>query len=149
MTKNQSKPAATSFVATLQKAAVNIGQALPIIVGVLLLFGLYRNFIPNTFLRQIFTGNIFKDTFMGSVAGSILAGNAVNSYIIGGELLKDGVSLYAVTAFLVTWVTIGVVQFPAEVAFLGKSFAIKRNFLSFVLSFLVAIATVITLKILG
>ncbi|HHE54334.1 MAG TPA: hypothetical protein ENL21_01030 [Caldithrix abyssi] len=64
-------------------------------------------------------------------------------------MLKDGVSLYAVTAFLVTWVTIGVVQFPAEVAFLGKSFAVKRNFLSFVLSFLVAIATVITLKILG
>lgn len=149
MMKDQPRQDSASFGNTLKKAALNIWQALPIIVGVLLLFGLYRNFVPNTFLRQIFTGNIIKDTFLGSVSGSIFAGNAVNSYIIGGELLKDGVSLYAVTAFLVTWVTIGVVQFPAEVAFLGKSFALKRNLLSFVLSFLVSIATVLTLTLLG
>ncbi len=130
-------------------ASRNIGNALPIIFSVLLLFGLYRVFVPQNFLVNVFKGNLIIDSFLGALFGSILAGNPVNSYVIGGELLKNGVSLYAVTAFLVTWVTVGFVQLPAEILFLGKSFAIKRNLLSFLLSFIVAICTVLTMKFLG
>nr|CBH37729.1 hypothetical protein BSM_12060 [uncultured archaeon] len=32
------------------------------------------------------------------------------SYIIGGELMKEGVSLFAITAFIVTWVTVSIVN---------------------------------------
>jgi len=131
------------------KAIKNVAAALPIIGGVLLLFGLFRVFIPTRIIKQVFTGNPIKDTLIGGVLGSVFAGNAVNSYIIGGELLRSGVTLYAVTAFIITWVTIGLLQFPAEASILGKSFAIKRNFLSFVLAFLVAIATVLTLNVIG
>ncbi|MHB2148523.1 permease [Calditrichota bacterium LG25] len=136
-----------SFWETFQKAGLNILQAIPIILSVLLLFGLYRTFVPQKILTRIFTGNPFLDPLIGAISGSLFAGNAVNSYIIGGELLKDGVSLFAVTAFLVTWVTIGFIQFPAEVSFLGKNFAIKRNVISFGLSFVIALVTVFTLSL--
>jgi uncharacterized membrane protein YraQ (UPF0718 family) len=70
------------------------------------------------------------------------------SYIIGGELLKDGVSLFAVTAFIVTWVTVGLLQLPAEAAILGRQFAIFRNILSFILAILVSIVTVVTVMVI-
>ena len=57
---------------------------------------------------------MFRDTVIGSAIGSIAAGNPIMSYIIGGELMKEGVSLFAITAFIVTWVTVSIVQFPAE-----------------------------------
>jgi hypothetical protein len=48
-----------------------------------------------------------------------------------------------VTAFLVAWVTVGIIQLPAEIMMLGKRFAITRNILSFIFSILVAIMTVL------
>ncbi|WP_456409358.1 permease [Caldithrix abyssi] len=131
------------------KALQNVKQALPLIIGVLLLFSLYLALLPKDLLQKAFSGKIISDTFIGAVMGSIFSGNAVNSYIIGGELLKNGVSLYAVTAFLVSWVTVGLVQFPAEAAMLGKGFALRRNLLSFLLSFFAAVATVLTIQLLG
>lgn len=130
------------------KALKTFSTAVPIIISVILLFGLFRVFIPQSWIRSVFTGSLIKDTLAGAIIGSISAGNPVNSYIIGGELLKDSVSLYAVTAFIVTWVTIGFVQFPAEASILGKRFAFKRNVLSFILAFFVAIVTVTTIKII-
>ena len=82
------------------------------------------------------------DILKGSIAGSILAGNPMTSYILGGELFNQGVSLVAVTAFLVSWVTVGTIQFPVESSIFGKKFAIVRNIISFIFSIIVAIITV-------
>jgi len=79
--------------------------------------------------------------------GSISAGTPIVSYILGGEMLKQGISLIAVTAFLVTWVTVGFIQIPAESIILGKRFAIWRNLSAFVLSIIVAFATVLILNL--
>jgi len=97
--------------------------------------------IPKSFYSFIFTGS-FLDILTGSVLGSILAGNPMTSYVLGGELFKQGVSLVAVTAFLVSWVTVGIMQFPAESITLGKKFALTRNILSFIFSIIVAIISV-------
>ena len=42
-------------------------------------------------------------------------------------MLEGGVSLLAVTAFILTWVTVGVAMLPLEAKFLGKRFAVARN----------------------
>jgi len=72
----------------------------------------------------------------------------VTSYIIGGELVGFGVSLTAVTAFIIAWVTVGVVQAPLEAQTLGKRFTIVRNITSFISSILIAVLTVSTLAII-
>ena len=95
-------------------------------------------------MTAVFSGNALLDTLFGTGLGSILAGNPLNSYVIGGELLQQGVSLYAVTAFIAAWVTIGLVQLPAEMAALGKKFALIRNTLSMVLCIAISILTVVT-----
>ena len=120
-------------------------RALPILLGVLLLFSLVSVLIPSRIYHRIFTGNPFADPLIGAVVGSLSGGNPVTSYVIGGELRIQGVSLLAVTAFLSAWVTVGVIQLPAEGLMLGRKFAVIRNLASFVSSLVLAVLTVWTL----
>ncbi|HDS45688.1 MAG TPA: hypothetical protein ENN68_06315 [Methanomicrobia archaeon] len=123
-------------------------MSLPLLLGVVLLLGLFRVFVTNAMISAVFTGAVVRDTVIGAVIGSVSAGSAIISYIIGGELLTANVSLFAVAAFIVAWVTVGVVQFPAEAAILGRRFAITRNILSFIFAIAVAIVTVATVEVL-
>jgi predicted Fe-Mo cluster-binding NifX family protein len=132
----------TSLVQALKISARQMANLLPIFIGIILCIGLFTAFISEEFLSSIFSGNPTVDTLLGAGLGSIFTGNPINSYIIGGELLKYGVSLMAVTAFIVAWVTVGIVQMPAEIAALGKDFALLRNAVSFVMSLAIAILTV-------
>lgn len=96
-----------------------------------------------------FGRNQVLDALTGALAGSVAAGHPMASYVIGGELLERGVGLVAVTAFLVSWVTVGSIQLPAEMLMLGRRFALYRNFICFGLSILVALISVATLYLLG
>jgi uncharacterized membrane protein YraQ (UPF0718 family) len=137
------------LVHAARSSAKQFANLLPILIGVVLLIGLFDAFISKELLTSIFSGNIIIDTLWGAFFGSILAGNPINSYIIGGELLVYGVSLFAVTAFVIAWVTVGLVQLPMEIAALGKKFALLRNSFSFILSIIIAVLTVTALKLLG
>jgi len=138
----------SSLTLSFYKAIKSFATSLPILFGVILLIGLFKIYVPSKAISSVFTGELFRDTFLGSTVGSISAGNPITSYIIGGELLKEGVSLFAVTAFITAWVTVGIIQLPAEASILGKRFAISRNILSFIFSIIVAIATVLTLQVI-
>jgi len=117
-------------------------KILPLILGMILLISLISTSIPRSFYSTIFRNNPFFDSIIGSVIGSISTGPPITSYILGGEFLKEGVSLIAVTAFMVAWVTVGIIQFPAESIILGMKFAVTRNITSFIFSVVVAIITV-------
>jgi len=121
--------------------------AFPVIIGVLLLISLV-NPVLEKFYRQIFTGNYLIDPLFGAIAGSISFGIPVASYILGGELLKKGVSLLAVAAFLVSWSTVSIAMLPIEIASLGKKFALLRNCWNFFASIIIAILTIVTLKLI-
>ena len=137
-----------SIIGSFYRAFKSFIIITPMLLGVIMLLGLFRVFVSKGMISSVFTGNIIQDTLIGSIVGSISAGNPITSYIIGGELLKGNVSLFAVTAFIVTWVTVGVIQLPFEISVLGKRFAYIRNITSFILSILVSIATVITLSMI-
>jgi hypothetical protein len=121
--------------------------AFPVIIGVLLLISLLNPLLEK-FYPQIFTGNYFIDPVFGAIAGSISFGIPVASYILGGELLKKGVSLLAVAAFLLSWSSVSIAMLPLEISCLGKKFAILRNCWNFFTSIIIAILTIATLKII-
>jgi uncharacterized membrane protein YraQ (UPF0718 family) len=123
-------------------------KMLPLIFGILLLVSMLNVLIPKETYVKFFTGNLFLDALKGSFLGSVLTGNPITGYVLADNFLKNGVSMVAVTSFLVAWVTVGVVQLPAEIIALGKRFALARNISSFVFSILVAIVTVLLLKLL-
>ena len=137
------------FILTLAKSAKSMLNSFPFFVGIVILMGLFKVFIPNSVIYHIFTGNAWLDTAIGSLFGSILAGNPINSYIIANFLLKDGISLFAVTSFIVAWVTVGITQLPYEIQTLGKRFTIARNLSSFILSMFVSLITVVIVRALS
>ena len=122
-------------------------NTLPTVLGMLLLVSIITNTIPKQFYKSLFNGNLWRDSLIGNALGSFLIGNPVTGYIIGNELIKNGVSLIAVTAFLVAWVTVGLIQSPAEAVLLGKRFALFRNISAFFMAIIVAIITVIIVGI--
>ncbi len=132
----------------VSKAGKAIYNNIPVFLGIILLIGLVNAMIPRTAYAALFSNNIVSDSIIGSGIGSVLIGNPITSYILGGEFLAQGVSLVAVTAFIVAWVTVGIVQMPAESLLLGRRFAILRNATSFVLSVIVAIITVFVMGLI-
>jgi len=130
------------------KAGRALGKVFPMILGTILLVSLISALIPESFYLSVFNKNIFFDSIVGSLIGSVSAGNPITSYIFGGEMLNQGVGLIAVTAFLVSWVTVGLIQLPAESLILNKKFAIIRNLSSFVFAIVVAVLTVLILGVL-
>lgn len=116
------------------------------IVGILMLISLL-NPIFQRYYPQLFTGNYFFDPLIGALAGSVAFGIPITSYIAGGELLKEGVSLLAVTSFILAWTTVGVAMLPIEIKFFGREFSFLRNGLNFVNSIIIAVLTILILRI--
>lgn len=131
---------------SIKKTIQTFKMALPIMVGMLMVISLINIFLKN-YYTKVFTKNILIDPFIGSVAGSIAFGNPITSYIVGGELLLDGVSLLAITAFIMAWTTVGIGMLPLEASFLGKRFAFIRNGINFIFSIIIAILVIYTLNI--
>jgi uncharacterized membrane protein YraQ (UPF0718 family) len=130
------------------KSIKALGKTTPAILSVVLFIGLISAIIPKSYYAKIFIDNAVFDSIVGAFVGSIAAGNPVTSYILGGEMLNQGISLIAITAFIVAWVTVGIIQLPAEVMILGKRFAFLRNATAFVFAIIVALITVLMLAIL-
>ena len=137
-----------SLKLSLQKTVHMFVQVLPIIIGMLLLTSLAITAFPKNISAGFFSGSPLSDAIRGAALGSIAAGHPLASYILGGELISGGVSLFAVTALIVSWVTVGIVQLPVEAMFLGKRFAVLRNTLNFFLAIIIALLIVTTMQIL-
>jgi len=136
------------ITASLKKTATSFARTFPTLIGVMLFISLILVLVPSSLYGKVFTGNEILDPLIGAVIGSVAAGNPITSYIVGGELIDQGVSLLAVTAFITTWVTVGVLQLPAEATMLGKRFALIRNGAAFISAVLVAILTTVTLELI-
>ena len=127
------------FVFILGKTWKAFKVSILILFSILLVVAFAQALIPPGSYNKIFSGNIFLDPLIGAVLGSISLGNPIVSYVIGDGLLKNGVGLVAVTSFIISWVTVGVIQLPAESFFFGKRFALIRSTTSFVGAILIGI----------
>ncbi len=139
----------SAFIQAFYKSAKGFALNLPMLTGIILLTGLIEVFITPEMLSSLFSGHPFYDTLIGTVSGGISVGQPFVSYLIGGELLNNGMSHYAVTAFIVSWVTLGVVQLPYEYSMFGGRFTLIRNLLAFIFDLLITFITVQTLHLLA
>ena len=124
-------------------------STLPIILGMVMLTGLLVEFLPTQLVATWFGRSDLADAAVGALAGSFAVGHPLTSYVLGGELLTQGISLVAVTAFLLSWVTVGSIQLPAEAVMLGKRFALYHNLICFLLAIIIALLTAGTVNLLG
>jgi predicted Fe-Mo cluster-binding NifX family protein len=130
-----------AFLLALKRSARQFIGLLPVMAGVILLIGLFKTLLSKEMISAVFSGNALQDAFWGTCLGSLFAGNPINSYLIGAGLLDRGVSLFGITAFMVAWVCVGLLQLPAEIAALGRRFALARTGLCFCLAMAISILT--------
>jgi len=138
---------AVDFPTALAKTSRRFLQLLPIVVGMLLVTSLAMAAIPPDAISRLFGHSDVLDVLVASGAGGIAAGHPLASYVLGGELQNAGISLMAITALIVSWVTVGVVQLPAEALLLGKRFALTRNAVALGLSMILALLVPWTLTL--
>ncbi|MCW8859216.1 MAG: hypothetical protein OQK50_08625 [Deltaproteobacteria bacterium] len=137
-----------SLPATLRKTGRMLLRMLPNILAVVLLSGFILEFVPLNRMSEFLGGGFFADGLVGAGIGSISIGNPLISYILGGEMLDQGISLMAVTALLVSWVTVGSIQLPAEMQTFGLRFALLRNGISFVFALIIALLVLLSMQVL-
>lgn len=149
---NQQKhrsPGGARAQAALRRTFRSVFNLLPVFAGTLLLASLAVASISGEVLKALFGRHEILDVLLGAGMGSIAAGNPLAGYILGGELREGGASLIAVTAMIVSWVTVGIAQLPAEALLLGRRFAMLRNLLNFLFAVAIAFLTVATLRLMG
>lgn len=146
--QNKRSPQKPTFRKVLQKSALSFLALSPLLLGIIGLVGLFQVLVTPKMLAALFKGNGVIDTLIGTLAGAAAPGNPVVSYLLSGELLKQGISLYAVSAFVISWVTLGLTQLPAEVEVFGGRFTLYRNILAFVFTMLIATLTTLTVQVL-
>lgn len=126
-------------------AAIDMGfrqpqSFLPMLVGVILLLGLFQGFVSQQTPLSLFSGSALQDSFWGACIGSVLAGNPVNSYVIGKRLLSIREGLSGATALMLAWVNVGLIQLPVEAKALGILFALMRNIAGFLVACIVSLS---------
>ena len=145
----QMKPQQPTFKKALINAFKTLYTIAPMILAVIGLVGLFQTYVTPEMLQSLFSGSPLYDTCIGTFVGGVSVGQPFLSYIIGGELLKEGISLYAVTAFILSFVTLGLVQLPLEYSLFGLRFTLVRNLLSLLFALLIAWATVATVGVVS
>ncbi|MEA2050426.1 MAG: permease [Campylobacterota bacterium] len=145
--KNKNKKDISANQAIL-KSINSFASILPMLLGVVGLISILQVYTTPEMLSKLFGYNTISDISIGTFVGSISSGNPAMSYVIAEGLLNEGVSLYAITAFILAWVTLGIVQLPAEASVFGIKFTVYKNILTLLSTMIISFLTIITLGIL-
>lgn len=86
----------------LNKTFKNLSISLPLIIGMMLLVSFITTIVPQSFYVNLFQKGMFINSVIGSLVGSISMGSPIISYVLGGGFLSKGISIMAVTAFLIS-----------------------------------------------
>jgi len=131
------------------KALISFISITPMLIAVMGLVGLMQIYVTPDILSTFFGHGSLVDTLVGTLAGAISMGQGMISYVVAEGLMEQGVSLYALSAFILAWVTLGFVQLPAEASVFGVRFTFYRNVLTLLSTIIVAYATVLTVGALS
>ncbi|MBN2714408.1 MAG: hypothetical protein JXX14_01060 [Deltaproteobacteria bacterium] len=89
--------------------------------------------------RQVFDASPLWSTLSAAGVGSFALMPGAVAFPLGAILLQQGISHMVVAGFTVALMTVGVVTFPLERAFLGTRVAVIRNVIGFAIALCVAI----------
>ena len=138
---------ATSWVKNreLTKKAIKIGyksfiNLLPFFVVVFGAIGLFEVLLSSEAIRGLLGGSRgVMAPVIAATLGSIASGPPAAVFPIGRYLLDQHASVTAVATLLTAWVAVGTASLPAEIAYLGRRFALTRWAVTFVFSIMVGV----------
>jgi len=131
-----------------RRSVISFIKVLPIVIGVLGLASLLAAALPAGALARFLPMEGTFGPLLGAVVGGVAAGHPLTSYVLAGEFGSAGIGLATITAFIVSWVTVGLVHIPIESATLGMRFALWRNAISFASAVIIGYLAAIVMPLL-
>jgi uncharacterized membrane protein YraQ (UPF0718 family) len=144
--KKQPNKKATFFI-SLKKATLEFISLLPTILAVVGLVACFQVYITPQMLSNLFGHGTILDILDGTFLGAISSGNGAISYVVAEGLKTQGVSTYALIAFIMAWTTLSFTHIPAEASVFGVKFTALRNLLTFLSTMIIAYLSTITLEL--
>ena len=138
-----------TFKKAFKRSLINFISITPMLIAVMGLVGLMQVYLTPDILSTFFGHGSLVDTLVGTLAGAISMGQGMISYVVAEGLLEQGVSHYALSAFILAWITLGFVQLPAEASIFGLKFTFYRNILTLISTIIIAYVTVLTVGALS
>ena len=115
------------------KTIKSIRELIPMLLAILLLISLLKTSWLISWIVKHLNNDIFW-VIVADLAGSISVWSAINSYIIAKNLWNFSQYMLLWTVFMISWVTIWIIQMPLEAKYFWKKFTITRNILAFLLA---------------
>lgn len=123
----------------LKKAWKAFENILPEFLGVIMLVGMVLAVFNAEFVsRVIGTQSGWFGVILAAVVGAITLIPGFVAFPTAAMLLESGAGYMQIAAFISTLMMVGVVTYPVEIKYFGKSLTIARNILAFLFSFIVA-----------
>ena len=137
-----------TFKQVFVKSIISFASLSPMIVAVIVLIAVFQTYITPDMLSNFFGHGKMLDIFDGTLIGAVSSGNGAIGYVVADGLKHQGVSSYALIAFILAWTTLSFTHLPAEATVFGVKFTAYRNILTFLSTLLISYLSVATLGIL-
>jgi uncharacterized membrane protein YraQ (UPF0718 family) len=125
-----------SFIA----ARSTLWRMVPLLLAIFALIGLFQEFVPPEMIHAwLGAENHFLSLLNGGLVGAIAIGPPVAAFPIAGSFIDTGAWPPAAAAFIVSWVSVGVVTLPVEAHVFGWRFALWRNLITFFAALLIGL----------
>lgn len=125
---------------SLAVAGQSLGRLLPLLVAVFALIGLFQVYLPPEAIQQrLGAASGWSALISGGLLGAVAIGPPVAAFPLAGSLLAAGAWPPAIAAFIVSWVSVGVISLPVEAEVFGLRFALARNGIAFLAALLIGL----------
>jgi uncharacterized membrane protein YraQ (UPF0718 family) len=125
---------------TLQSLLVarqSLLKLIPLLIAIFGLVGLFQEFLPPQLVSSwLGESSGLLALLVGSSAGAISIGPPLAAYPLAGSLLDAGAWPPAIAAFILSWISVGIITLPFEAQTFGARFALLRNGISFLAAML-------------
>ncbi|AEX84490.1 putative permease [Marinitoga piezophila KA3] len=128
------------FKKALKKGKKNLIQNVLRLFIIFLIIGMLQNFLaPDKVGQFLLNFSGIKGVVAGLITGSIMMGPPASGYPIAQYLFQNNATVSLVTAFLLSWVMLGIMFITYEFQYLGKKFTLIRNTLAVISIIIISI----------
>ena len=121
-------------------AGRSLRKLIPLLIAVFGLVGLFQVFLsPEQVERALGAGNGWMSLLIGGALGAVSIGPPLAAYPLAGSMLDAGAWPPAVAAFVICWISIGVITLPFEASVFSVRYALLRNGIGFVVALLIGL----------
>jgi len=125
---------------SLSAARATLLRMAPLLLAIFALIGLFQEFIPPEMIHTwLGADNHLLSLLNGGLVGAVAIGPPVAAFPIAGSFIATGAWPPAAAAFIVSWVSVGVVSLPVEAHVFGWRFALLRNLITFIAALLIGL----------